>query len=192
MSVMDYFRGSFDEHEAVSRETSSTVGDAFVRLVELCDESIRNGGKILFFGNGGSAADSQHLATELTVRFIKNRKAIAAIALTTDTSALTAIGNDLGFEKLFSRQIEALGRSGDVALGISTSGRSPNVVLALKLAKEMGLHAAAFGGGAGGDLVGLADPLLLVPSATTARIQEMHIALGQMLCGALEIELGLA
>jgi D-sedoheptulose 7-phosphate isomerase len=145
----------------------------------------------MFFGNGGSAADAQHLATELTVRYKSDRAPIAAIALTTDGSALTAIGNDLGFEALFARQIRALGRAGDVALGISTSGKSRNVILALEAAREMGLAATGFSGGDGGDMNGLAEPLLRVPSTTTARIQEMHILLGQMLCGALEHELGL-
>ena len=145
----------------------------------------------MFFGNGGSAADAQHLATELAVRFVENRAPIAALALTTDTSLLTAVGNDFGFDRLFARQIEAVGRSGDVAIGISTSGRSANVLEGLRQARANGIHSAAFGGGDGGGLVGLADPLLLVPSRTTARIQEMHIAIGQMLCGALEIELGL-
>ena len=127
----------------------------------------------------------------MTARYKTDRAAIAAIALTTDTSALTAIGNDFGFEHLFSRQIEALGRPGDVAIGISTSGKSPNVIRALIQARDSGLTAAALSGGSGGDLPGLADPLIVVPSTTTARIQEMHIAVGQMLCGALEIELGL-
>ena len=140
---------------------------------------------------GGSAADAQHLATELTVRYKSNRAAIAAIALTTDSSALTAAGNDLGFERIFARQIEALGRPGDVAIGISTSGTSPNVLAALKQAKAIGLVTAGFGGKQGGELGKYADHLLVVPSETTARIQEMHILLGQMLCGALEIELGL-
>jgi len=126
------------------------------------------------------------------VRYKKDRAAIAALALTTDTSALTAIGNDFGFEQLFTRQVEALGRAGDVAIGISASGRSANVINGLKTAKANGLTAAALGGGDGGDLVGLADPLLIIPSTTTARIQEMHIAVGQMLCGAMEMELGLA
>jgi D-sedoheptulose 7-phosphate isomerase len=146
----------------------------------------------MFFGNGGSAADAQHLATELTIRYKKNRAAIAAIALTTDSSALTAAGNDLGFEQIFARQIEALGKPGDVAIGISTSGTSPNVIAALKQAKTLGLVTGALGGKGGGDLAQVADHLLVVPSDTTARIQEMHIMLGQMLCGALEIELGLA
>jgi D-sedoheptulose 7-phosphate isomerase len=155
-------------------------------------KSIRGGGKLMFFGNGGSAADAQHLATELTVRYKADRAAIAAIALTTDTSALTAAGNDLGFEQIFARQIEALGRAGDVAIAISTSGKSPNVVAALRQAKAMKLVTAVFGGKGGGDLARHADHFLVVPSDTTARIQEMHITLGQMLCGAVEIELGLA
>jgi D-sedoheptulose 7-phosphate isomerase len=146
----------------------------------------------MFFGNGGSAADAQHLATELTIRYKSNRAAIAAIALTTDTSALTAAGNDLGFDRVFARQIEALGRPGDVVIAISTSGKSPNIIAALKQAKAMKLVTAALGGKGGGDLAGVSDHLLVVPSDTTARIQEMHITLGQMLCGALEIELGLA
>jgi D-sedoheptulose 7-phosphate isomerase len=157
-----------------------------------CVASIRGGGKLLFFGNGGSAGDAQHLATELTIRYKADRAAIAAIALTTDTSALTAAGNDLGFDKIFARQIEALGRPADVAVAISTSGKSPNIIGALRQAKAMKLVTAAFGGKGGGDMAGLADHLLVVPSDTTARIQEMHITLGQMLCGALEIELGLA
>jgi D-sedoheptulose 7-phosphate isomerase len=146
----------------------------------------------MFFGNGGSAADAQHLATELTIRYKANRAALAAIALTTDTSALTAAGNDFGFERIFARQIEALGKPGDVAIAISTSGKSPNVTAALQQAKTMRIVTAALTGKGGGDLPGLAEHVLLVPSSTTARIQEMHIMLGQMLCGAIEIELGLA
>lgn len=186
-----YLERAFEEHQEVAAATLPAIMLSFDRLLAACVGAIRSGGKIILFGNGGSAADAQHLATELTVRFIKNRAPIAAIALTTDTSALTAIGNDLGFDQLFARQIQALGRAGDVAIGISTSGRSPNVIAALRSAKDMGIVPAAFGGGDGGDMVGLADPLLLIPSTTTARIQEMHIAVGQMLCGALEIELDL-
>ena len=126
------------------------------------------------------------------MRFGQNRPPIAALALTTDTSALTAIGNDLGFEQLFARQIEALGRPGDLAMAISTSGRSRNVVLGLEVARAGGMVPAALAGKDGGDLVGLADPLLIVPSHDTARIQEMHITLGQLFCGALERSLGLA
>jgi D-sedoheptulose 7-phosphate isomerase len=192
MNLEKFFDAEFAEHAAVSAATARSLGKPFEALVVSCVASLRGGGKLFFFGNGGSAADAQHLATELTVRYKTNRKAIAAIALTTDTSALTAIGNDLGFEELFSRQLEALGKPGDVAIAITTSGKSPNITKALKQAKTMGIVAAAFGGKGGGDLLGLADPLLVVPSNTTARIQEMHITLGQMLCGAIEIELGLA
>ncbi len=186
-----FYDSEFDEHMAVAAVTRGAVRAEFAALLELSIEVIKGGGKILLFGNGGSAGDAQHIATELTVRYVKDRAPIAAIALTTDTSTLTAIGNDMGFDALFSRQVAALGRAGDLAIGISTSGRSPNVISGLKMAKEMGLHAAGLSGRDGGDMVGLADPLLIVPSQTTARIQEMHITLGQMLCGALEKKLGL-
>ena len=192
MDVAKFFKSEFAEHDAVSKATQAALAEAFAGLLAACVKSIRGGGKLMFFGNGGSAADAQHLATELTIRYKKNRAPIAAIALTTDTSALTAAGNDLGFEQIFARQIEALGCAGDVAIAISTSGRSPNVLAALRAAKVMGVVTAAFGGKGGGDMAPLAEHLLVVPSDTTARIQEMHIALGQMLCGALEIELGLA
>jgi D-sedoheptulose 7-phosphate isomerase len=191
MNIAEYYRSEFAEHAAVVKATLAACETPFARLVEAALKSLRGGGKLLFFGNGGSAGDAQHLATELTVRYVKNRAPIAAIALTTDTSSLTAIGNDLGFDRLFARQIEALGRPGDLAIGISTSGRSANVTLALETARRLGLGAAALSGRNGGDLVGRADPLVIVPSDTTARIQEMHILLGQMLCGALERELGL-
>jgi len=186
-----FYDSEFDEHFAVAAATRDAVRTEFAELLEASINSIQSGGKILLFGNGGSAGDAQHIATELTVRYVKDRAPIAAIALTTDTSALTAIGNDMGFDALFARQIAALGRPGDLAIGISTSGRSPNVIEGLKTAKAMGLRTAGLSGRDGGDMVGLADPLLIVPSDTTARIQEMHITLGQMLCGALEQELGL-
>jgi D-sedoheptulose 7-phosphate isomerase len=186
-----FFKAEFAEHHDVARRTEAALSGAFAGLVTACVTSLRGGGKLMFFGNGGSAADAQHLATELTIRYKRDRAAIAAIALTTDTSALTAAGNDLGFERIFARQIEALGRPGDVAIAISTSGKSPNVIAALRQAKAMRLITAAFGGKGGGDMAGLAEHVLAVPSDTAARIQEMHITLGQMLCGALEIELGL-
>jgi len=186
-----FWNAEFAEHHEVARRAEAALGAAFAMLLGACVTSVRNGGKLMLFGNGGSAADSQHLATELTIRYKRDRAAIAAIALTTDTSALTAGGNDLGFDQIFARQIEALGRPGDVALAISTSGKSPNILAALKRAKAMGIVTAALSGKGGGDLAGLADHLLIVPSDTTARIQEMHITLGHMLCGALEIELGL-
>jgi len=187
-----FFNAEFAEHHDVARKTQGALGPAFAALTGACVASLKGGGKLMFFGNGGSAADAQHLATELTIRYKADRAAIAALALTTDTSALTAAGNDIGFERIFSRQIEALGRPGDVVIGISTSGKSPNVIAALKQAKAMRIVTAALTGKDGGDLPGLADHVLVVPSHTTARIQEMHITLGQMLCGAIEIELGLA
>jgi len=187
-----FFNAEFAEHHDVARKTQGALGPAFAALTGACVASLKGGGKLMFFGNGGSAADAQHLATELTIRYKADRAAIAALALTTDTSALTAAGNDIGFERIFSRQIEALGRPGDVAIGISTSGKSPNVAAALRQARTMRIVTAALTGKGGGDLPGLADHVLVVPSDTTARIQEMHITLGQMLCGAIEIELGLA
>jgi D-sedoheptulose 7-phosphate isomerase len=192
MDLAAFFKAEFAEHADVVRNSEAALAGAFAGLVTACVKSIRGGGKLMFFGNGGSAADAQHLATELAVRYKADRAAIAALALTTDSSALTAAANDLGFERVFARQIEALGRAGDVAVAISTSGNSANVVAALQQAKAMQLVTAALGGKGGGAMAGLADHLLLVPSATTARIQEMHILLGQMLCGAIEIELGLA
>jgi D-sedoheptulose 7-phosphate isomerase len=191
MDLEAFFKREFAEHEAVVRATLAQCEAPFRALAAAAAAAIGAGGKLLFFGNGGSAADAQHLATELTVRYIKDRVPIAALALTTDSSALTAIGNDLGFEHLFARQVRALGRPGDLAIGISTSGRSRNVILGLEAARATGLGAAALSGGDGGELRGLADPLVIVPSRVTARIQEMHILLGQMLCGALEQMLGL-
>lgn len=191
MDIKAFFDAEFDEHAEVTAKTRAACAEGFAQLLNRSAESIRHGGKIIFFGNGGSAADCQHLATELTIRYKTDRAPIAAIALTTDSSALTAGGNDLGFENIFARQIEALGKPGDVAIGISTSGNSENVIRALKVAHDINIVAAALSGKDGGRLVGVADPLIIVPSDTTARIQEMHITLGQMLCGALEIELGL-
>src|SRR5690349_21846460 len=190
MDLQRYYQAEFAEHAAVVERTRLALAEPFAALLGACLHALREGGKVLFFGNGGSAADAQHLATELTVRYKADRGAIAAIALTTDGSALTAAGNDLGFDKIFARQIEALGRPGDVAIAMSTSGKSPNVIAGLKQAKANGLVTVAFGGEGGGAMAGLADHVLAVPSVTTARIQEMHIVLGQMLCGALEIELG--
>lgn len=189
--VAGFYQSEFAQHRAVTEATEAALLRPFADTLGACVTAIRGGGKIMFFGNGGSAADAQHLAAELTVRYRKSRAAIAAIALTTDTSAITAGGNDLGFDQIFARQIEALGRPGDVAIGISTSGKSPNVIAGLKQARAMQIVTVGFGGQGGGEMGALADHLLAVPSTVTARIQEMHIMLGQMLCGALEIELGL-
>jgi D-sedoheptulose 7-phosphate isomerase len=187
-----YFAAEFAEHVDVVSKCREALAAPLAAMLQAWTTSLRNGGKIMFFGNGGSAADAQHLATELVVRYRSDRAPIAALALTTDTSALTAGANDMGFSQVFARQLLALGRPGDVAVGISTSGRSPNVIEGLKAAREAGLVATAMTGRDGGDLVDLADPLLIVPSTDTARIQEMHVVLGHMLCGALELELGLA
>jgi D-sedoheptulose 7-phosphate isomerase len=191
MTTDDLWEKNFADHLDIAQATRAGLFEPFKRLLTLSLEAVRGGGKLLFFGNGGSAADAQHLATELTVRYVDDRPPIPAIALTTDSSALTAIGNDMGFEALFARQIEALGRPGDVVIGLSTSGRSPNIIQGLKQARGQGLTAAAFSGHDGGDLVGLADPLLIVKSTVTARIQEMHITLGHILCDGLERGLGL-
>jgi D-sedoheptulose 7-phosphate isomerase len=192
MSFGAFFDSQFEEHAAVLAATRAGLRAPFLRLVEVCTEASRGGGAIVFFGNGGSAADAQHLATELTVRYVRDRPPIAALALTTDTSALTAIGNDLGFDRLFARQIDAVCRPADVCIGISTSGRSENVIQGLRAARARGCVAAGLLGGNGGRAATLCDPVLIVPSAVTARVQEMHILLGQMLCGALEQALGLA
>ena len=191
MDLNAFYQSEFDEHKVVLDATTDALFEPFSKLVEICADSIRAGGKLVLFGNGGSAADCQHIAAELSVRYIKDRAPIAAIALTTDTSALTAIANDWSFDDLFARQVEALSKPGDVALAISTSGKSGNIIRGLNQAKEMGVAAAGFSGKGGGAMVGLCDPLLVVPSDITSRIQEMHITLGHMLCGALETELGL-
>ena len=186
-----FYDTEFDQHEAALDATRKELAEPFARLVGVCTASIRRGNKLVLFGNGGSAADCQHLATELAVRYITDRPPIAAIALTTDTSMLTAIGNDWSFDDLFSRQVEAIGNHGDVAIAISTSGKSENVLRGLAMSKEKGLVPTGLCGKGGGDMSDLCDPFLLVPSDITSRIQEMHITLGHMLCGALEQELGL-
>src|ERR1043166_2935422 len=152
--------------------------DCVARACELVTGALRAGKKILFAGNGGSAADAQHLATELVVRFVVNRPALPAIALTTDTSILTAIGNDLGFDQLFARQIEALGQAGDVFVAISTSGRSSNIVTACREARARKLSVIGLTGATGGGMGELCDVLVRVPSDKTAFVQQVHIAVG--------------
>jgi D-sedoheptulose 7-phosphate isomerase len=186
MSDIAFLEQQFDEHLAVVAATRQAVAEPFGRLVRACVASVARGGKVLLFGNGGSAADAQHLAAELVVRYRTNRRALPAIALSTDTSILTACANDFSYDEIFSRQIEALLKPGDVAIGISTSGKSPNVLRALKAARDLGGVAAGLSGRDGGAMVGLADPLVVVPSAVTARIQEMHILIGHALCDSIE------
>ncbi len=152
----------------------------------LIARSLAAGGKILLCGNGGSAADAQHLAAELTGRYAFDRRPLAAVALHCDTSALTAIGNDYGYEHIFERQVQALGSTGDVLVGISTSGNSDNVLSAMRTAKDKGLFCIALTGQSGGKMAPIADILLNVPSSHTPRIQEMHILVGHALCGMVE------
>ncbi len=160
---------------------------ALDRATARCIESLRSGGKILFMGNGGSAADAQHLAGELVSRFEFDRPGLASIALTTDTSILTAIGNDYGYENLFSRQVQALGRPGDVIVGLSTSGNSPNVIKALLIAKELGIHTIGMTGNKPSKIVDCADICLCAPSPHTPLIQQCHITLGHILCREIEL-----
>lgn len=155
-------------------------------LAEVCVNSLKQGGKLLLFGNGGSAADAQHLAAELVGRYLRDRRALPAIALTTNSSCVTAIGNDYSYEQIFSRQIEALGNRPDVAIGISTSGNSRNIVRAIQTAREVGMATAVLTGRTGGALKGLVEYCLCVPSDETPRIQEGHILIGHVVCEIVE------
>lgn len=159
------------------------------RLAAWGTACLRGGGRILWMGNGGSAADCQHLAAELVGRFERDRPGLASIALTTDTSILTSVGNDLGFERIFARQVEALGRPGDLLIGLSTSGNSRNVLAALEVGRGLGLRCVGLSGGSGGRLVEATDLCLSVPSGNTARIQEAHILIGHMVCDLVETTL---
>ncbi|MFC1593135.1 SIS domain-containing protein [Candidatus Omnitrophota bacterium] len=160
-----------------------------IQLANCAINCLKKGKKIIIFGNGGSAADSQHIAAEFVGRFQKDRKALPAIALTTDTSILTSLANDYGYEVIFAKQIEALGNKGDLAIGISTSGKAKNVLRAIKQAKQIGLKTAALTGGDGGILAKTADIALIIPSKVTARIQEAHITVGHIMCELVEEEL---
>lgn len=156
------------------------------KTTSICIDCLKNGGKILFAGNGGSAADAQHMAGELVSRFAFDRPGLPAIALTTDTSILTAIGNDYGYERLFSRQIQALGNKGDIFIGYSTSGKSPNILNGFEEARAKNLVCVGLAGNHGGAMRDLCDYLLEVPSAETPKIQEGHFVLGHILCGLIE------
>ena len=163
--------------------------DQIVEIAQLMIDCLKKDGKVIVFGNGGSASDSQHIAAELVGRFKKDRSALASIALTTNTSILTSLANDYGYDVVFSRQIEALGKKNDVVWGISTSGKAKNVALGIKQAKKMGIKTVALSGGDGGDIVKLADVSLVVPSKITARIQEAHITIAHIICEIIEQEL---
>lgn len=170
----------------IKEELMRTCIPGIINIANCAINCLRKGKKIIIFGNGGSAADSQHIAAEFVGRFQKDRKALAAIALTTDTSILTSLANDYGYEVIFAKQIEALGNKGDLAIGISTSGKAKNVLLALKQAKQMGLKTIALTGGDGGLLTKIADISLIIPSNNTARIQEAHITIGHIMCELVE------
>jgi D-sedoheptulose 7-phosphate isomerase len=175
-----------EEHARVVAEAAATLPPVIERVIEAAHACLREGGKILVCGNGGSAADAQHLAAELVCRVRHDRMALPAVALTTDTSALTAISNDYGFENAFSRQVEALARPGDVLVAISTSGDSENVIRAARQARSMGCTVAAFTGRSGGRLAEHTDLLVNAPSEVVSRIQEMHCLCVHLLAQALE------
>jgi D-sedoheptulose 7-phosphate isomerase len=168
---------------------AQALGEKIVDAANVIAESLKSGGKVLLFGNGGSAADAQHLAAEFVGRFVLERNPLPGIALTTDSSILTAVGNDYGFDQVFVRQVLALGRPGDVAIGISTSGNSPNVIKAVQAAAERGLRTIGLAGRDGGALAKAVELPITVPSTNTARIQECHIAVGHVLCELVEDEL---
>ncbi|MBX3267539.1 MAG: SIS domain-containing protein [Acidobacteria bacterium] len=173
---------SFEEHQNVFARTDKVLFDTIENSARLFVSTLENGGKILICGNGGSAADAQHLAAEFSGRYEKERRALPAVALTTDTSALTAIGNDYGFERVFSRQVEALARPGDCLIAISTSGNSPNVIAAVMAAREIGCTVVGLTGETGKKLASLSEECVMVPSKRTARIQEMHITIAHIWC----------
>jgi D-sedoheptulose 7-phosphate isomerase len=188
MSESERFAAMMRRSAELKQRIAVALADRVIRVVDACEASLRRGGKLMFCGNGGSAADSQHLATELLIRLrgTVERPSWPALALTLDAAALTAGGNDYGFEFVFERPLRGLGRAGDVLFGITTSGRSPNVVRALCTAREMGIATVGLLGGAGEPAASQCDHVLLVPDAETARIQECHIALGHAVLELLE------
>jgi D-sedoheptulose 7-phosphate isomerase len=185
------FTRHLDEHRALFA-TLDTLAPAVQQAATLLADSLRGGGKLLFCGNGGSAADSQHLASEFTGRFVNDRRPLPAVALSTDSSQLSCIANDYGFEQVFERPLRALGRPGDVLVAISTSGRSANVLRAVQAAREIGVRPIGLLGRDGGTIAPLCDPAVVVPSASTARIQEAHIFIGHLWCALVEAALALA
>ena len=176
----------FAEHLKVA-QTMFDLTDKVEFAAQLCIDGLQNGGKILIFGNGGSAADAQHIAAEMVGRYKVERKGLPAIALTTDTSALTSIGNDYGYNHIFDRQVEALANEGDAVIGISTGGSSANVISALKLANKLGCKTIGLSGRDGGEMNTLCDINLVVPAEDTPRIQEMHIVIGHTICHLIDL-----
>tara|TARA_B100001964_G_scaffold208053_1_gene240357 strand:- start:488 stop:1063 length:576 start_codon:yes stop_codon:yes gene_type:complete len=186
--MQSIIKQEFNEHLKTLDATTKSIESTLEVAANICIDSLKQGGKILIFGNGGSAADAQHIAAELVGRYKLERKGLSAIALSTDTSSLTAIANDYGYEHVFDRQIEALANPEDVAVGISTSGNSSNVINALQLAKNIGCKSIGLSGKSGGDMNKLCDVNLVIPAKDTARIQEMHILLGHIICHLIEQE----
>jgi D-sedoheptulose 7-phosphate isomerase len=176
------------DHLKVANLMPSLTNDIEIAS-EFCIDSLNNGGKILIFGNGGSAADAQHIAAELVGRYKMNRKGISAIALTTDTSTITSISNDFSFKVIFERQVEALAKKEDVLIGISTSGRSSNVINGLKMAPKIGCKAIGLSGSDGGEMNQICDINIVVPTKDTPRVQEMHIVIGHIICHLIEQKL---
>ena len=185
--MKDIILNEFNEHIKTANLLHKLT-DVLACSAQLCIDSLKGGGKILIFGNGGSAADAQHIAAELVGRYKTNRKGLPAIALTTDSSALTSIGNDFGYEHIFDRQVEALANKGDVAIGISTSGKSINVINALKVASKLNCNTIGFSGHDGGEMNKICNINLSVPSEDTPRIQEMHILIGHTICHLIDQE----
>ncbi len=191
MTPAEQVRAGLTELAALATRVAEQHADAIATLADVYTNALRAGGTLLFAGNGGSAADAQHLATEYVVRYSRSRRPLPAIALTTDTSLLTAGANDLGFDEIFARQIEALARAGDVLVLHSTSGESPNVVRAAQAAKVKGVTVVALVGKGGGALKDVVDHCLVVPSDETSHIQELHLALEHIICGMVERALAL-
>lgn len=182
MTLQTRFQAAFTDSMALKRRVQEDLGPQVIAAAELLAQVFKAGGRVFIFGNGGSAADAQHLAAEFVNRFQVERPPLAAQALTTDTSILTAVGNDYEFRDIFAKQVRALGKSGDLAWGISTSGNSPNVVDGLKTARALGLRTLALSGRDGGPVAAAAEMALIVPSRSTPRVQEVHITLGHVLC----------
>ena len=177
----------FSEHLKTAQTTLEYIAGPLEIAANLCIDCLQNGGKILIFGNGGSAADAQHIAAEMVGRYKVERKGLPAIALTTDTSVLTSIGNDYGYNHVFDRQVEALANEGDAVIGISTGGSSANVISALKLANKLGCKTIGLSGRDGGEMNTLCDINLVVPAEDTPRIQEMHIVIGHTICHLIDL-----
>ncbi len=186
MIISQYIYDEFNDHQDVLKKTIEELENYIEEASELIVSTLKAGNKILLFGNGGSAGDAQHIAAELTGRYKTERHGLPAIALTTDTSAITAIGNDYGFDRIFDRQVEAIGKEGDLLIGISTSGNSRNVLRALEFGKDNGMNTLGLSGKGGGDMKNLCDINIIIPSDDTARIQEMHITIGHILCGIVD------